>query len=718
MTMRARTTIGLFLDDFYGEYGSRVWAGASRMAKELGTMLISYTDNTVNEPTSAVGGGNRLFSLAHPETLDALIVLPPSIADSASKQSFSLFLDTYSSLPTIRLGTDEAGMLRVVIDNRNGMRELVDHLVERHGRSQIAFIRGPVGVSDAEARYEAYRASLEAHSIPFRSSLVLPGDFQRSSGTAAAARLINSGEDFDALVAANDYMALYAMKELQRNGIRIPEQVSVAGFDDFLAARSNIPGLCTVHQPMEELGAEALRLAVSAARGEARGAERRSLATQLVLRRSCGCLSRGIAENTTPRSRNNLLDAEDYRALERAIEEAPETRFRILLEDAVVAAYDRGTPVSAWQDLALELTRGLPIDARRDTERSITKFLSALQEEIASRASLEQIEEASVFNQLSGRLLGSSDTEAIREVLVDEFNPGRAAFFCLSLYIGGDMAKVLFCTDKAREGASFSPPFLVPGGLDSLPSRSDILAMPLSDRDEPLGFFVCASEERQPSFYEALREQLEGALKGALLVSRMRGHNAILERKVKERTSELSKALAELEATNEKLEHLSTVDDLTGLYNRRGFFEFSGKQLDIAKRRGSDILLIYFDLDSLKLINDRYGHAEGDAAIKSIAYVLSESFRQTDIIARLGGDEFTVLAIDCTMEKCNTMIKRAQALLEEHNIRSGEPFSLSFSFGTAPSIGQPLKSLAELMAEADERLYEAKRAKKNSLGNR
>jgi diguanylate cyclase (GGDEF)-like protein len=706
--------IGLFLDDFYGEYGSRVWAGAAAAARKLGVTLVTFTDNSINEPSPADHDGKTLFSLASPRTLDALIVLPPSIADNASKRSFSNFLDTFSSLPTIRLGADEASSIRVIVENHGGMRALVDHLIERHGRSRIAFIRGPEGVSDAEARYDAYRASLETHRIPLIPSLVLPGDFQRSAGTAAAARLIETGERFDGLVGTNDYMALYAMKELQRRGIRVPDQVSVAGFDDFLAAKSSVPGLCTVHQPMEELGEEALRLAVSAIRGEASRDERRTLATHLVLRRSCGCLAGDAATTAAREAGEALVDDRTYAALRQAIRDDPEVKFRILLEDSVVAAYDRGTPVSAWQDLAFELAQGLPVDARWDAGRSMLRFLSALQEEIASRSLLAETEEESVFNQLSGRLLGSADTQAIKEVLSTEFASDRSAFFCLSLYRGEESAWVLCCTDKAREGAVFRPQDLVPGGSDFLPHRSDILAMPLYDQGLGLGFFVCAAEGRKPSFYEALREQLEGAFKGASLVARIREQNVTLELKVEERTRELTNALSKLEATNEKLERLSTVDDLTGLYNRRGFFELSSKQIDLAKRLESTILLIYFDLDSLKMINDRYGHAEGDSAIKAIARVLIESFRKTDIVARLGGDEFTVLAMNCTIEECNAMIKRAEVLLQTQNARYGKPYTLSFSYGAAPSLGQPPRSLAELMAEADDRLYEAKRAKKYS----
>ena len=716
MPDHVRTTIGLFLDNFYGEYGSRVWAGASGAAEELGVALVSYMDNSIDDPSIVAFGGNGPFGLAVPGALDGLIVLHPSLADSVSKERFTAFLDTFSSLPAAHVSIDDEALSRVVVENHAGMRELVDHLIESHGRSRIAFIRGPEGVGDAEARFDAYRASLASHGIPFRPSLIRNGDFRRDSGTLAAASLLDARESFDALVAANDYMAIYAMKELQRRGIRVPDEVSVAGFDDVLASRSSVPGLCTVHQPMEDLGAEALRLTVSEIRDGRVRAERRSLPTRLIPRRSCGCFSIGATGIQAPQSKDPIIGMVEYGALARALAKDSEAGFRALLEEAVVTAYERGVPVSAWLDVARGLTRDLPAGAQLDAERSIAEFLSALQDEIASRALLARIEEESVFDQLSSSLLGSSDAEAVRKVLETELS-GRSAFFCLSLLAGDDRAEVLFSTDRALEGVPFAPRLLVPGGTDSLPLRSDILVFPLADRDEALGFFACAAQGRQPSFLEALRDQLVGALKRGRLIARIRERSDAFERRVDERTSELSRALAKLESANEKLERLSTIDELTGLYNRRGFFDLAGKQFDIARRRGSCILLIYFDMDSLKLINDLYGHAEGDEAIKTVAGVLSKSFRQTDVVARLGGDEFTVLAIDSTIDECIGIIRRMQALLDEYNARSGKAYDLAFSFGAAPSMGNPGKRLDELMSEADARLYEAKRLKKDSRPN-
>jgi len=95
-----------------------------------------------------------------------------------------------------------------------------------------------------------------------------------------------------------------------------------------------------------------------------------------------------------------------------------------------------------------------------------------------------------------------------------------------------------------------------------------------------------------------------------------------------------------------KLNNLSQTDELTGLYNRRGFISLTRSSLELAQRMGKSGLLFFIDMDGLKVINDSYGHEEGDIAIKEIANILRSAFRKSDIVARLGGDEFTVFTTD------------------------------------------------------------------------
>jgi two-component system, cell cycle response regulator len=158
------------------------------------------------------------------------------------------------------------------------------------------------------------------------------------------------------------------------------------------------------------------------------------------------------------------------------------------------------------------------------------------------------------------------------------------------------------------------------------------------------------------------------------------------------------------------LQNLSLIDDLTGLHNRRGFLALAEQHLRMIQRKGA-ALLIYLDLDDLKLINDSYGHLEGNRALIVTANVLRACFRQSDILARLGGDEFCVLMTDAREDSAQQVRKRLQQRTDFINTLSSWPFRLSLSVGIAdvPVVHQP--SLDQLMRIADTHMYEEKRNK-------
>lgn len=159
------------------------------------------------------------------------------------------------------------------------------------------------------------------------------------------------------------------------------------------------------------------------------------------------------------------------------------------------------------------------------------------------------------------------------------------------------------------------------------------------------------------------------------------------------------------------LQNLSLLDDLTGLYNRRGFLALSEQHLRMIQRKGA-ALLIYLDLDDLKLINDSCGHLEGNRALVVTANVLRACFRQSDILARLGGDEFCVLMTDAGQDSAQQVRKRIQQRADFINVLSSWNFRLSLSVGIAevPVTQQP--SLDQLLRIADAQMYEEKRNKR------
>jgi diguanylate cyclase (GGDEF)-like protein/PAS domain S-box-containing protein len=169
--------------------------------------------------------------------------------------------------------------------------------------------------------------------------------------------------------------------------------------------------------------------------------------------------------------------------------------------------------------------------------------------------------------------------------------------------------------------------------------------------------------------------------------------NAELEEKVRQRTRELA-------AANEQLHQLAILDELTGLYNRRGFHILAEEQILLAKRTGQKLVVFYGDLDGLKQINDLGGHAAGDQALVAAARALNLTFRASDIKARLGGDEFIILAIQCSESDTPSLLSRLQQELAKQNLTMSVGV---LSFDTDENLGLP-----EIIVRADEAMYEVK----------
>ena len=159
-----------------------------------------------------------------------------------------------------------------------------------------------------------------------------------------------------------------------------------------------------------------------------------------------------------------------------------------------------------------------------------------------------------------------------------------------------------------------------------------------------------------------------------------------------------------------ELLNLSLTDELTGLNNRRGFFTLAERQLKLSRRRGQGLVVVLADLDGLKQINDKFGHAEGDRALIATAQVLLATFRDVDIVARLGGDEFSVVVVDADESLEEALRARLLRQIEARNTREDASYTLSLSVGTARQTARKPRTMDELLARADEALYKVKRA--------
>ena len=187
--------------------------------------------------------------------------------------------------------------------------------------------------------------------------------------------------------------------------------------------------------------------------------------------------------------------------------------------------------------------------------------------------------------------------------------------------------------------------------------------------------------------------------------------------------SKLEKILQKLRDSNtereemiQRLEGFSVTDELTGLYNRRGFFTITREYLNLGIRKKIRMYLLFIDMDDLKTTNDTYGHHVGDEALRQLAQILRSTFRNSDIKGRMGGDEFAIFPIDSTEEGVAAATTRLAQNIAAFNESGLTPFKISISTGVSRFDPSHPETMENLMMIADKRMYENKAAKRGPLG--
>ena len=159
------------------------------------------------------------------------------------------------------------------------------------------------------------------------------------------------------------------------------------------------------------------------------------------------------------------------------------------------------------------------------------------------------------------------------------------------------------------------------------------------------------------------------------------------------------------------IREMAVRDELTGLYNRRGFYMIAERELNMAQRAGQPFSVLFLDLDNLKQTNDQLGHEVGSEFLQEAAAVLKETFRKTDVLGRVGGDEF-VIAFQSGPDDVHLFTQRLEEATLEKNHQSGRQYALQFSVGYATSFPADQRALEDLINDADAAMYEAKHQKK------
>ena len=280
LASRKTSTIGLLLPEVSSEFFFPILRGIEAATRQAGFDLLIAI-----QPEEQARQTHSAHSPLGNHNTDGLLIFG-DLADNPSLAQF-----TRLNFPVVLLyhaAPPGSGITSIQIENKNGARRLVSHLIEVHSARRIAFLRGPDGNEDSAWRENGYRLALADHGLEFDPGLVEAGNFDQQGGRMAIETLLKKGIQFDAVFAGDDGTAIGALAALNQAGLRVPEDVAVVGFDDILPSRYLNPPLTTVRAPTEQVGHEAVIQLVRRIHTGQADAEV-LLPTELVIRQSCGC---------------------------------------------------------------------------------------------------------------------------------------------------------------------------------------------------------------------------------------------------------------------------------------------------------------------------------------------------------------------------------------------------------------------------------------------
>lgn len=560
-----RPRLGLFVQSFANQYSMSMVRALHASAIERGVDLVAFVGGDYRASHDFAPQRNLGFKLANPANVDGLLVL--QIGTHVTPRELGQFIHGFAPLPACTIGVHCPGFPAVILDNDRATRALVEHLVVKHQRRRILFIRGPMENSEVKRRFQVYQDSLKLFDIPFREELVLAAKFSSESARREMAqRLGSAGLDFDAVLAATDSIAIGALTALQQAGVHVPNDVSVMGYDDIIEAWATHPPLSTVRQPWRIQADAALDALLAQLAGE-QVFETLLVSAELVPRRSCGCFESSIeqagdssrpsaghaepgafgrvelemgklagADQYLPSGWSDALAAAFYRDLETGERQFP-SAIEQLSRDLLIA----GAPVRWFQE-AISRIRGnilpglQPEGARARRAEDLLQQARLICADAAERQQLSRLMDAErateVLADATRALVTSFEVSGLRAALLGQLpRLGiRAAYLVLYEGAGEPAAKsrLVLAYDAERDLQGAGPDRLIRTEQlvpkEALPERRTTLAlMPLYFEELQIGAALFEMGPENGVIYEALREVLSAALKGA----RLRGELAL-----------------------------------------------------------------------------------------------------------------------------------------------------------------------------------------------
>lgn len=755
-----RVTIGLLVSGIMDDYTEYICKGVRRAAIEEKADVIVFPGKYIDRDLSETKElryeyqYHTIFAYAKNRRIDALIIAADCIGCFTSQKRIMEMLEEYHEFPCILVASKKEGYAGVVFDNYQGIKDGLEYLIHGCGCKKFAMIGGSAENMDAAERKQAFVSVLEANGIPVEDKMFAEGNLTRRSGNVFAT-ILDRNPDVEAVFCVNDDTAMGLYDELRKRGKRAGRDIAVLGYDDTVESAHVSPPLASVRADSACLGEEAVHMACAAVRGER--VESKVLPTRFIKRES-------ISDSMRHANKDDFYRLEDFdlhfdEIFHRSInEEKKEQMIKIRVAyKRLMMAFVRNAMKGfknprSGEEIALRAdefinTGGVKyadVDILLSHLESAYKVLRGMQVKDEGRTELRDL-----FFDLYRKtvramnvLVGDMEQEKIKEsydmkVFVQDilqFEKGKDQSYGVLLerleWLGIRNAKLYML--KQPELHLFKEAYSVPEALYLKAERRDGVVRTVPAMQQKIDFDDIYTDRAGQSSYRVVLplfsdETIYGILlcdmtdalhdNGELLVNQMSA--AVKMLKLLEANEmiqqQLEDNLAALKDSNIKLDTLSKSDVLTGIYNRRGFYDVTQQMIDECGGKQQSVLAVYVDMNNLKIINDRYGHEEGDHSLKLIGTFLKEMVAEQGVAGRIGGDEYAFAIAYDGNDGGETVLESLYHKFEVYNENSDKDYNITVSAGACViQPGQQI-TLKEVLQQADERLYLVKQKRKKDV---
>lgn len=619
-----RKTIGVFATQVHQEYQENLSRGICRRAAELGYNVAFFTSFLGYSELQYEIGECSIADLPWYENLDGIIILPDTVFFvQGLEERIRHNIAKYSKCPVVSVRQKIEEYYNVLIRDDTVLDEILRHFIVDHGFRKINFLTGPKENPVSIIRLEAYKRILGEYGIPYEEERIYYGDFWKYLPNEAAEYWLSRPERIpEAIVCANDYMAITICNALSARGYCVPGDIAVSGCDNMGITEDFYPAVTTVGMPVFEMGMEAVDKIHRHNEGISQEKDT-YLDTVTKIRESCGCKYDAGCEAMFKR-RNRMINEMEAR--------------------------EKATSNNSF--MSVDFTNVKTVD---DLDRRL--------------ASYTYMNEG--FENFFMCLHKNWDYYRLDNL------PVQPASDEMIMEVGMKKGEWL-------QKEEFTRPALLPAGHTG---------------SEPQMYFFNMLHYQENGYgYTAINFKDCGTYKISYQGWLINICNALENIRINNKLNQLVF----------RLEDMYIKDELTDLYNRRALETLGRKYLAQCIENHSRLMVFTADMDKLKYINDNFGHACGDVAIKAVADALRAASEDDEICMRVGGDEFVVIGMEYDQKKMDNFLRKFEAEIERFNREEGYDYKVYVSYGW--SIIKPSDNITieDCLLVADSKMYRQK----------